>query len=269
VVSFDQYLNRYGTGSYHDIEEKKVVLSAWGGGVAVQVSPNVFIGGEVHFFTGDLRYDDRLYPWGDCSEPAIFSQSGDLSGYGGTIGMQVVNPPFSVGMVLRTPQRIRVEGEEIWTDDICVSHNPAVKYDVDLPFSGGIGVGFAPGSFTIALDAWYTDWHQLGFPGGIRDESGNFIYDPTTDIRFGIEYGVPVLPLRLRAGYAYVPLALNLFNVDRNRRKISLGFGAIIQSSLAIDVAWVRSSFERSSPGDSYSEKRTLDKGFLTVTYRF
>ncbi len=269
VVSFDQYLNRYGTGDYHDIEEKKVVLSAWSGAIALQVSPNVFIGGEAHFFTGDLTYHDELYPWGERTTPAIFAQGGDLSGHGGTVGMVYTNRFVSIGIALKTPQRITVEGEEVWIDDMGTGRNPPVKYHVDLPFSGSIGIAVMPPNFVVALDVTYTDWHQLGFPGGIRDDAGNFIYDPTTDIRFGVEYGIPLLPLRLRAGYAYVPMALNRFRIEKNRRGITLGAGTVIESSVAVDIAWVHTSFERSSPPDDYREKRTLDKGLLTLTYRF
>ncbi len=269
ATSFDQYLNRYGAQGYHDIEEKKVVLTAWSGGFAVQVSPNVFLGGEGHLFTGDLDYHDQLWPWGSCDEPAVFSQTGDLSGYGGSLGMLYVSRFISVGLTLKTPQRITVEGEEVWTDAGCIRYNPPVKYNIDLPFSGAIGIGLMPPNFTIAVDVIYTDWHQLGFPGGIRDESGNFIFDPTTDLRFGVEYTLPILPLRFRGGYSYVPLALNVFDAEKNRTNITFGLGTLVESSLAVDVAWVHSCFERFSPQDEYREKRTLDKGFLTLTYRF
>jgi long-subunit fatty acid transport protein len=273
-TSFDQYVVREGNdGSQglRDTEEKKVVLSAWSGAFALQLSPNAFFGVEAHFYTGDLSFDDNLDPWDPCPDGAIFSQDGDLSGYGGTAGfIYVPHPLVALGLTLKTPQRLTVEGEEVWTGEPgCSYYNPSIKYDVDLPYSVGIGIGVMPASFTIALDVVYTDWHQLEFPGGIRDDDGDFMYNPTTDIRFGVEYGLTAMPVRVRAGYAYVPMALDLFDIEKNRSRFSVGAGTVIESSLVLDVAWQRSSFERESISDSYSEKRTLDRMILSFAYRF
>lgn len=272
TASFDQYVDRTGVdGStvYHDIEEKKVVLTTWSGAFAAQLSPNAFFGAEAHFHTGDLEFEDRLAPWSTCYDEGIFSQSGDLSGYGGTVGfIYVPHPLVSLGLALKTPQRITVEGDEIFTE-ACDIYEYSIKYDVDLPYSIGIGIGVMPASFTVALDLVYTDWNQLEYPGEIRDERGNFIYDATTDLRIGAEYGLTFMPVRVRAGYAYVPMALNLFHVEKDRSRFSLGAGAVIESSLTLDFAWQRSSFERESMIDSFSEKRTQDRTVLSFAYRF
>jgi long-subunit fatty acid transport protein len=272
TTSFDQYVDRRGVdGStvYHDIEEKKVTLTTWSGAFAVQLSPNAFFGAEAHFYTGDLEFEDRLAPWYPCLDEGIFAQDGDLSGYGGTAGfLYVPHPLVSLGITLKTPQRITVEGEEIFTDS-CTMYAPSIKYDVDLPYSVGIGVGVMPANFTVALDLVYTDWHQLGFPEEIRDESGKFIYDATTDLRLGVEYGLTFVPVRVRAGYAHVPLALNLFGIDKDRSRFSLGAGAVIESSLTLDFAWQRSTFTRDYDFGDFSEERTQDRTVLSFAYRF
>jgi hypothetical protein len=126
-----------------------------------------------------------------------------------------------------------------------------------------------PRNFSFTLDVVFTDWHELDYEGRVRDENNDFLYDPTTDIRAGAEYSLPNVPLRFRAGYAYVPLELTLFNVEKEKDRFSLGAGAIVEGALAVDAAWQRTSFERESAADSYTEKRTLDKALLSVAYRF
>jgi hypothetical protein len=57
--------------------------------------------------------------------------------------------------------------------------------------------------------------------------------------------------------------------VEKDRNSWSLGAGAIIESAVALDLAWQRTSFERESTADDYSEKRTVDRVVLTFAYRF
>lgn len=276
-TSFDQYLDRQTTESlldYHDVEQREVVLTAWSGAVAVQLSPNIFFGAEAHFYTGGLDFDDRLYPWGSCDPPgATFTQNADLGGYGGTVGfIYVPHPLFSFGMVARTPQRINVDGTEMYpaSDGSCDIYRQAVDYDIDIPYSLGFGLAVRPPNFNVACDLVLTNWEELDYPGKVRDlDTGQFLFDATTDIRLGAEYAVPVVPVRVRAGYAYVPLALNLFEIEKDRQRLSLGAGTIVEEALTLDVAWQHTSFEREDRDASYSEKRTTDRLILSFAYRF
>jgi long-subunit fatty acid transport protein len=276
-TSFDQYLDRQATrltADYHDVEQRKVTLTAWSGAAAVQLSPNIFFGAEAHFYTGDLDFEDNLYPWGPCEAPgATFSQSADLGGYGGTIGLTYVpHPLLSFGVVARTPQRINVDGSEIYTeaDGTCDKYRQSVDYDIDIPYSLGLGVAVRPPDLSIAADLVWTDWEELDYPGKVRDiDTGQFLFDPTTDVRLGVEYSVPVAPVRVRAGYAYVPLALNVFEIEKNRHRLSFGAGTIVEGTVTLDAAWQRTSFEREDRLASYSEKRTSDRLLLSFAYRF
>jgi hypothetical protein len=275
ATSFDQYLDRQvATLGYHDIEQRKVILTAWSGAMAVQLSPNVFFGAEGHFYTGGLNFDDNLYPWGSCETPgATFSEDADLGGYGGSVGfIYVPHPLFSVGMVAKTPQRINVDGTEIYTtsDAGCDKYRQGIDYNIDIPYSLGFGVAVRPNDFNLALDLVLTNWEELDYPGRVRDaETGQFLFDATTDIRVGAEYAIPVVPIRLRAGYAYVPLALNVFEIQKERQRISFGAGTIIESAVTLDVAWQHTSMEREDRDASYSEKRKTDRLILSFAYRF
>ena len=277
ATSFDQYLDRQVDTDmldYHDVEQREVMLTAWSGAVAMQLSPNVFFGAEAHFYTGSLDFEDNLYPWGSCDPPgAMFSQNADLGGYGGAVGfIYVPHPLFSFGMVAKTPQRINVDGTELYTasDGSCDRFRQSVDYDIDIPYSLGFGVAARPANFNLALDFVLTNWEELDYPGRVRDlETGQFLFDATTDIRLGAEYAIPVVPIRVRAGYAYVPLALNVFEIEKERQRISFGAGTIVEGALTLDAAWQHTTFEREDRDASYSEKRTTDRVILSFAYRF
>lgn len=272
-ISYDQFLNRhteYEADTYSDIEEQEIVLTAWSGGFSVQISPRTFFGAEAHFYTGSQKQRYAFSPWPGCSDAgAHLNTDADLSGYGGIVGFQyVAHPVVTVGATLRTPEKLTIKGT---TDGEprCDNVDFAFEDEITLPYSVGVGIGVMPHSFAVSLDLIYTNWHELDYFGRVRDENDNYLYDPTTDIRAGIEYSLPNLPLRFRGGYAYVPLELTVFSIDKDKSRYSLGTGTVIESALAVDVTWQRTSFERTSGADSYSEKRTLDKAMLTVAYRF
>jgi hypothetical protein len=276
----DAYTVRSGTYPvgdvpYDDRENREGLLTAWSGGLGLQVSPQAFVGFEVHGFTGNFNETDQWAVWGDCSD-VVFAWDTDLGGYGATIGMQYQPSPLvGMGAVLRTPQRISLKGRieqpewDPYRED-CVSSLYSVDDTATLPYSVGLGLAFTPANFLAAVDVIYTDWQEITYPGPTRDPvTDEFIYGATTDIRAGLEYVVSAFPLRLRAGYARVPLELNWFDVTKDRTSISLGAGTVVESALAFDVAWQRTSFERESSGDSYSEKRTNNRLMLSLAYRF
>jgi hypothetical protein len=277
TTSLDQYLDRQASTraiDYHDVEEREVMLTAWSGAAATQISPNVFFGAEAHFYTGGLKFEDNLYPWGTCAPPGgTFSQDADLGGYGGSVGLiYVPHALFSFGIVAKTPQRINVDGTEIYTeaDDSCEKFRQAVDYDIDIPYSLGFGVAVRPPNAVLTLDLVLTNWEELDYPGKVRDEdTGEFLFDATTDIRLGAEYAIPVAPIRVRAGYAYVPLALNVFEIEKEKQRLSFGAGTIMEDALTLDAAWQHTSFEREDRQASYSEKRTTDRIIISFAYRF
>ncbi|MFH1219856.1 MAG: hypothetical protein V1694_05330 [Candidatus Eisenbacteria bacterium] len=266
---------------YRDVEERDGMLTAWSGAVSLQVSPQAYIGFEGHAFTGDYNETDRWGVWGVCRNVRFASRT-NLGGYGASVGMQYEpSSLLGIGAVLRTPQRITLEGdlEQAEYDaekHDCVDHFYSIDDTATLPYSLGFGVSCAPRNLLLTLDLIYTDWRELKYPGPTRDldtltydYTGDYIYEPTTDIRLGAEYALGAYPIRFRAGYARVPLELNWFEVKKDRQSISLGAGAVVESALALDLAWQRTSFERESKADSYSETRTNNRLILTLAYRF
>ncbi|MGQ9811306.1 MAG: OmpP1/FadL family transporter, partial [bacterium] len=280
TISYDQYLNRFANPNFHDIEERKAVVSAWIGAFSVEILENTFLGAELHGYSGIFKSTESYSPWSNECEKGVFAQDGDLSGYGATIGMvSSPYPLFSAGFVVRTPQRITFKGNELYTETDdghggCKLWEYPTRYDIDLPYSFGFGMAVTPLGFILGADMFYTDWRELECPLGTRDSRGNYLYDQTLDIRVGVEYTFPQIPIRLRGGWAYLPQALNLFDMKKDENRVSLGFGAIAASSLSFDLAWIRSSFEREiaeegEPDKRYFEKRTTDRALFSLAYRF
>ncbi|HVP57802.1 MAG TPA: hypothetical protein VMU02_06865, partial [bacterium] len=173
-----------------DSEDRNGLVTAWSGGMAVQVSPEAFVGFEAHGFTGNYQETDTWGTWGTCND-VDFSWNTDIGGYGASMGVQYEPIPLvELGAVLRTPQRITLKGD-ITEPDGSVTGCPERLYSLDdvatLPYSMGVGVAFAPSTFLVAFDLTYTDWHELKYPGPTRDPvTDEYIYDPTTDIRLGV-----------------------------------------------------------------------------------
>ena len=277
-TSYEKYLNRLAVvnrDTIQDIETSDVALTAWSGAFALQLSQSVFLGAEAHFNTGDMKMKETYYPWGACPWPGgIFEQTSTLGGYGGKLGfVYLPHPMASLGMVLKLPERISVNGSEVITSnyDPCEDLYQSIKYDIDLPYSIGFGLGFTPDNFMIGFDLVHTDWRQLRFPGKVRDPvTGQYYYDATTDLRAGVEYSIPIQnPVRVWAGYAYVPLELNLFIIEKNRSRFSLGAGVLVEESLTIDFTWQRTMSERKHVESSYSEKQEIDRAIITLAFRF
>lgn len=267
------------TSIYDDAEETRESLTAWAFGVSAQVSPKAYVGIEAHAFSGQYKSDIYWDLFRDADstkwENMDYSRDSDLRGYGASVGAQFEAAKFiTLGLVLRTPQVVRLEGVARYLVERS-NQWETVLFDTDktltLPYSAGLGIALAPANFLCTVDLLYTDWQEVDYESLlVRDpDTRAYLYGATTDVRAGIEYSLAKIPLRLRAGYSYVPLELNWFDVTKQRKSVTLGAGGVFESSLALDVAWEHSSFERESEENSYSEKRTTDRIILTFAYRF
>ncbi|MFZ1945997.1 MAG: hypothetical protein WAW06_00435, partial [bacterium] len=158
-------LNQDDLLTYKDSEERSGLLTAWSGALAVQVSPQAFLGFEAHVFSGKFDETDRWSPWGGCPD-ATFAWNTDLGGYGGSVGMQYeLSSLWGVGAVLKTPQRVTLEGEIDQPGNTCASQRYSVDDTATLPYSLGVGMAVTPANLLVTLDVAYTDWHELKYPG--------------------------------------------------------------------------------------------------------
>jgi long-subunit fatty acid transport protein len=133
-------------------------------------------------------------------------------------------------------------------------------------------VAVRPADFVLlGVDVAFSDWTELerelelfaGEAGRRKD------YTATTDVRLGAEVTVPSWPVRLRAGYMTRPIAYSGLDIDSDRSYFTLGAGLLIDTVLAIDVAWVKGAYERSSAAFDYEESVDDAAVLVEAAYRF
>jgi long-subunit fatty acid transport protein len=245
----------------------------------------VSLGASFSYMTGDFS---RRFRW-QAEDVNGLSQnydeyvlstlsSADVSGLRAKVGgLFYLADGLTGALVVETPTTLTFDGSEQVSEALDgIGSDPAVTYfsdEVDLPFSFGAGLSYTPMDFLlVAADAVYTDWSEMTYAGPLYlgDSSGRrAAYEATTDLRLGAELTVPSWPLRLRGGYGTQPLAYRGLEVDKDRAYFTLGAGVLIDTVLAIDLAWMSGSYERSGIGYDFSEAVSTNTFVLEGTYRF
>ncbi len=259
---------------------------------AFDASPIISLGATVSFMSGDYSkdwfwdlYDD--YGVSDrYAEVHIMERyKADITGVRVTLGsLFYVAEGLSVGVAVDTPTWLTFEGtarsyvEKVESDSTTVYDSSVLFRDnVTLPFAFRGGVAYAPLDFiVVGVDLSYSDWSQMdyegritvieGGPGGLERRG---LYKETLGYGVGAELTVPTWPLRLRGGYVSRPMAYNGLEVTRDRSYYTLGAGILIDTVLAIDVAWMKGTYEREDSDFAYYE--TVENSALIVeaAYRF
>jgi long-subunit fatty acid transport protein len=269
-------------------------IHAFTGAGAVDVSPNVSLGLAVSYWSGDFarRFSYRASDENELSDSYdryfldIVSES-DVSGFGAKLGglfyvteglsaALVVDLPMSLTFETTEDVRAKTDGPGGWLDESTGLYSE----QVDLPLSIAGGVAYNPTDLVaIAADVRFTDWSEISNEGIIvLDEAApgddapltrQLAYEATTDLSLGVEVTVPSWPLRLRGGYTTRPIAYRGLEVEQDRSYFTLGAGFLIDTVLAIDVAWITGAYERSASDYDYSEN--VDEGalLLEAAYRF
>lgn len=269
-------------------------LTAWSLGAAVDVSPKMAIGATLSYLTGDYAYDFRwdLEDVDDVSETysdvtLIEEYVADASGLRGTVGaIFYASDKLSFGMAVDSPVTLRFEGSE----RIYVRKTGEVSQDTDtgeqtvlftdeitFPFAFRAGVAYAPVDLVlVGADVHYSDWSEMDYFGRITEtaegEAGlerRSLYDETLGYALGLEVMVPSWPLRLRGGYASRPIAYRGLDIGADRSFFTVGAGLLIDTVLALDVAWVRGTQDRSDDEYAFDESLSSEALILEATYRF
>jgi long-subunit fatty acid transport protein len=259
---------------------------------AFDASPTISLGATVSFMSGDYSKDWfwDLYDDYDASvryaEVHIMDRyKADITGWRVTLGsLFYVAEGLSVGVAVDTPTWLTFEGtarsytELVESDSTTVYDSSVLFRDkVTLPFAFRGGVAYAPLDFiVVGVDLSYSDWSQMDYEGRITDiEQGadgltrRDLYKETLGYGIGAELTVPSWPLRLRGGYVHRPVAYNGLEVTSDRSYYTVGAGILIDTVLAVDVAWMKGSYERADSDFAFSE--SIDESALIVeaAYRF
>lgn len=262
-------------------------IYAWTVGAAVEASSSVSLGAAVSYWTGEygrhFRWDaDDVYSVSESYEghTRLENTQADVSGLSGTLGALVyLSRAVTLGIVVDTPVTLSFEGISdttwIWEGPVSARLDTTVSFvdKLTLPFSFSAGLAWMPTDLIMAAaDIRYTDWSEMNYEGSVYlgDPAGRELaFRATTDYRLGLEVTVPQWPLRLRAGYMSRPISYKGLAIDKDRSYVTLGAGILIDTVLAIDVAWMKAASERSASAYDYAEGLDESAFMLEASYRF
>ena len=142
-----------------------------------------------------------------------------------------------------------------------------------LPFTFGVGASWSPLDLVIVgCDYQYTNWSEMEYEGRVYlgdQAERRDAYEATHDLNVGVEVTIPEMPIRVRGGYMTRPVSYRGLTVDDDRAYWTVGAGILIDTVLAIDVAWLSAAYERSA--DDYDFAESVDETALIIeaAYRF
>ncbi len=269
-------------------------IYSWSAGAGVDVSPNLALGAALSYYTGDYAYTFRWNLEDSNSLSDAYAEVHQLeqydtnvSGIRATLGSAFyLNDRVSLGLAVDTPLTLTFTGTgRSYQETVGDSPEFDEVYDttadfeekVELPFSFRAGAAYSPVDFVlIGADVSYTDWSEMSYEGPLADTvydqgvlTRQSIYRETFDYAMGVEVIVPGWPLRLRGGYASRPLAYKGLDVVTDRSCFTLGAGVLVDTVLALDLAWMRSTYERADEEYAFTENVTDQALVLEATYHF
>jgi long-subunit fatty acid transport protein len=267
-------------------------------GFGLDISPDLSVGATGFVLDGTLNvllqssYAFRPpFEDGDLESKWIVDDvEADLNGYGLRLGLQYhPHRLLHGGLVVTTSIPLEHKGTAV-TDTTWYFHNDegrlrtgrfVVESDYKIPFRVDGGLSFTLPELTVSLDAGYSDWTQAEVHGlKLKDENLVAVFRRVLDFRVGVEYVVPAVPVRLRAGYARTPFALEYLQadriaqndlqkgkIDRERQTIAAGLGVLLDRVLTVDASFEYQIGERSIP--TLVDERAATRIVLTTSYRF
>jgi hypothetical protein len=266
------------------------------GGMAVDLHESLSLGGSLSYWRGTLKDDlflsiQHLHPDPDSTLDFTVRDvsESDLDGFSFDVGlMGYWGRSGRVGLLMRSPTWTRIQGDaQRVTVDYVADDQTLEPFFIDdrprLPWSAALGLSWAPRNLLVTAEARYTAWEEIELDSGFDPFS-----DPDTRLpteredyasrlggRAGIEFLLPGLPLRLRGGYAYDPLAYELVlgnraEYTRQRHVVAAGAGVLVANAFTIDAAVTFASWERTDADfPEVSEERSERRGFLSGAFRF
>ncbi len=285
VQSFDKIMEFGDNGLYDGTEETGIEsqsggLYLWSLGAAIDVSPNVSVGGALNLWSGKNNYtwlyervamnpQQRSVKYDDAIKDRY-------SGFNAKLGVRIQpNKYLVIGGTIDSPVTYKIE--EDWTeitetDEESYYNYGSSEYKISMPFSLGAGIALYINNLILAGDINYTDWTQMEYKR-LEDiaEANRQIKDTYTDaLRFhlGAEYLIPKIGTSLRVGFYQNPLPYKSQWVEKDRNFFTAGIGFLIDQVMTLDIAWAHGSWELWDSDLGLKEKYTTDRIFLSVAYR-
>jgi long-subunit fatty acid transport protein len=278
-------------------------LGNWTFSGAMEVAPNLFVGLSLYVLSGKYSYDQsfvetdtRDYYFATPKNNFDFKSLdfrtkiiGDYSGFGANLGLLYkIKDIAKVGLSIKTPFTYTIK-EDYSTNITSYFDNGDIFGPIDLnqalpdytvitpmEITGGISVTMY--DFLLSGDFDWIDYSQLKFENAatsILDRNSDIkdFFRSVINFRFGAEYTIPQIDLKVRGGYSYNPSAYIGDNSDFADKRISFGLGYMLENNLMIDAAYVISKFKTMHNNYDSSSRTTEEislKDFLmTFSFRF
>jgi len=214
----------------------------------------------------------------------------DVDGVGARIGGQFfILPGLQAGLVFTTPVMLQARGTG-WTEtsehvdngiDSFFQSFGSVSADYLLPFRVDVGLSGLWRGLLAEVDVTWADWTEASIDGRrLRNQQLQTMFREVFDVRAGVEWTLPWIPLRLRGGYARLPNPLLFIQPDRidiedleraeiveERQQWSVGAGGLIGRVLTLEAAFTHTAGERAS--ERISHRKESQSFIMTAAYRF
>ena len=277
VKSFDQAM-QFSSDIYPNnergIETESGGIYLWSFGAAVDISPNISVGGALNYWNGKDNYTWLYENFAGQSSVRYNDAIKDrYSGFNLKLGVRTQPNKFlTVGATIETPVTYTIK--EDWSQE--TNGNGAYgnsEYKITFPFSLGAGVALNLNNLTLAGDVNYTDWTQMEYKRleDIADANRQIqdTYKATLRYHLGAEFLLPRISTTLRAGFFRNPLPYKAEWVKKDRDFLTAGAGFLIDQVMTLDIAWAHGSWELKNFTPGLTEKYTVNQIFVSTAYRF
>jgi len=257
-------------------------INMWSFGGALDLSPNVSIGGVINYWQGDDDFLQEYHiPPSSKIEYEVREKNRYLdsySGWNGKLGFSVQpNKYLSLGAVVDFPTKFSIDQDYSFNYDSLNAtadtewvseHEDYGHYDLTHPYSFGAGTALSFKYFTLAGDVYYTDWAQMEGKG-VDNKLIKENYQEVVRWHIGAEVVMPEFSTKFRVGYYVDPIPFKTVYLDTDRRYFTLGAGFLIDQVMTLDIAWNHGFYEfRDGWKDFVKEAYTTDKIFVGLAYR-
>jgi hypothetical protein len=275
-------------------------------GVGFDLSPQVAVGATFSLWDESVDFNDEIN-YADNDSTAFWNDnvSMDLDGVSFSLGLLIrASEHVRAGLSISSPAWLSFDGSGVTTYDGTYASGEGWTTDPDygvidedytlpMKFTGGAAIEVA--ALTLAADVGYTDYSQtkhngLAITSG-RDTGMDRVLKETWDFHVGAELALPRVPVRVRGGFAYIPLELSnvediayiandvptsafpRFEAERERKFFTFGIGGLIDRVLTLDLGVSIGAYEKttsdSGRGTVFTEKRSIVEGIVSGAYRF
>lgn len=251
-------------------------LGFWSFAGAIDLSPNVSLGGALQYWIGRDDYTITGLEWAATPSNTASVQEvidTDLYGWRGTMGVLLrAGSVARMGVTIMTP--IVFDAEENWSGTGYGSGT--WDYRIGEPFHIRGGVSASLGRALVSLDLDWMDWSQIEYrseppiPGYSEAEANIALrrdFRATLGISGGVEFLLPVYGLRVRAGGGYDPNPEKGSDAPDGQTHFSTGLGILLDESVMVDLAFTSKRWEQNS--QYLSEDIDSQKLQLSIAYRF